>query len=225
MLGIGIALPPIYTPRRLSLSRTGDSALKRALESQMLVTKMDIAEVLLLEPRKFGDSRGFFSEVFNAKLLSEHVGSLDFVQDNHSLSQKKGTLRGIHFQAPPFAQDKLVRCVRGSILDIAVDLRRGSPTFGKSVTAELSADNWRQLFVPKGFGHAFLTLCEDVEVIYKVSDYYAPEHDGGIIWNDPDLAIAWGLGAHDKVELSAKDALLPLLENFETPFVFETLLA
>lgn len=186
----------------------------------MLVSKTDIPEVLLIEPRKFGDNRGFFSEVFNSKALSAHIGSVNFVQDNHSLSQKKGTLRGIHFQAPPFAQDKLVRCVKGSILDIAIDLRRGSPTFGKSVSAELSAENWRQLFVPKGFGHAFLTLTPDAEVIYKVTDYYAPEHDGGIIWNDPDLAVAWGLAPNDLVELSAKDAVLPRLADIESPFVF-----
>jgi dTDP-4-dehydrorhamnose 3,5-epimerase len=186
----------------------------------MLISKTDIPEVLLIEPRRFGDNRGFFSEVFNAKLLAEHIGGVEFVQDNHSLSQKKGTLRGIHFQSPPYAQDKLVRCVRGSILDIAVDLRRGSPTFGKSVTAELSAENWRQLFVPKGFGHAFLTLTPDVEVIYKVTDYYAPAHDGGIIWNDPDLAVAWGLGNDDTVELSAKDTALPRLSDFESPFIY-----
>ena len=187
----------------------------------MLVSKTDIPDVLLVEPRKFGDSRGFFSEVFNAKALSDHIGLVNFVQDNHSLSQKKNTLRGIHFQTPPYAQDKLVRCVRGAILDIAIDLRQGSPTFGKSVHAELSAENWRQLYVPKGFGHAFLTLTADVEVIYKVTDYYAPDHDGGIIWNDPDLAVDWGLGPDDVVELSAKDAVLPRLANIETPFVFD----
>jgi dTDP-4-dehydrorhamnose 3,5-epimerase len=186
----------------------------------MLVTKTKLPEVLLVEPKKFGDNRGFFSEVFNAKLLREHIGELDFVQDNHSLSEKKGTLRGIHFQAPPRAQDKLVRCVRGSILDIAVDLRRGSPTYGHWVSAELSAENWCQLFVPKGFGHAFLTLTENAEVVYKVTDYYSPEHDGGVIWNDTDLAIAWGLTASDQVELSAKDSVLPKLANFDSPFVF-----
>lgn len=186
----------------------------------MLVTKTEIPEVLLVEPRRFGDNRGFFSEVFNAKLLAEHIGPLEFVQDNHSLSEKKHTLRGIHFQAPPFAQDKLVRCVKGAILDIAVDLRAGSPTFGKSICEELSAENWCQLFVPKGFGHAFLTLTDNCEVIYKVTDYYAPDHDGGIIWNDPDLAIAWGLDGDAQVELSAKDGQLPRLAQFSTPFVF-----
>jgi dTDP-4-dehydrorhamnose 3,5-epimerase len=191
----------------------------------MIVTKTEIDEVVIIEPRKFGDSRGFFSEVFNAKLLRDHIGDLDFVQDNHSLSEKKGTLRGIHFQAPPRAQDKLIRCIRGSILDIAVDLRVGSPSFGKSVCAVLSAQNWRQLFVPKGFGHAFLTLEENVEVVYKVTDYYSPEHDGGVIWNDPDLAIAWGLETGEDVELSAKDAVLPTLSNLASPFVFEDALA
>jgi dTDP-4-dehydrorhamnose 3,5-epimerase len=187
----------------------------------MIVTTTEIPEVLLIEPKRFGDNRGFFSEVFNAKLLAAHIGEAIFVQDNHSLSQKQGTLRGIHFQSPPFAQDKLVRCVKGAILDVAVDLRRGSPYFGRYVTAQLSADNWRQLYVPKGFGHAFLTLTPDTEVIYKVTDYYAPDHDGGIIWNDPDLAIAWGLSESDAVELSAKDRSLPFLADFDTPFSYE----
>jgi dTDP-4-dehydrorhamnose 3,5-epimerase len=187
----------------------------------MIVTTTDIPEVLLIEPKRFGDNRGFFSEVFNAKLLAAHIGEATFVQDNHSLSQKQGTLRGIHFQSPPFAQDKLVRCVKGAILDIAVDLRRGSPHFGKYVSAELSADNWRQLFVPKGFGHAFLTLTPNTEVIYKVTDYYAPDHDGGIIWNDPNLAIAWGLNGGEEVELSAKDRSLPFFADFNTPFSYE----
>lgn len=187
----------------------------------MLVSKTELPDVLIIEPKRFGDSRGFFSEVFNEKIISEHIGPLKFVQDNHSLSQKKGTLRGIHFQSPPFAQDKLIRCVSGSILDIAVDLRRGSPTFGESVGVEISAENWRQLFVPKGFGHAFLTLTPDTEVIYKVTDYYAPDYDGGIIWNDTDLAIAWGLGSHEAVELSAKDMLLPKLADFDTPFIYD----
>ena len=187
----------------------------------MLVSKTELPDVLIIEPKRFGDSRGFFSEVFNEKIISEHIGPLKFVQDNHSLSQKKGTLRGIHFQSPPFAQDKLIRCVSGSILDIAVDLRRGSPTFGESVGVEISAENWRQLFVPKGFGHAFLTLTPDTEVIYKVTDYYAPDYDGGIIWNDTDLEIAWGLGSHEAVELSAKDMLLPKLADFDTPFIYD----
>jgi dTDP-4-dehydrorhamnose 3,5-epimerase len=188
----------------------------------MIVTKTQLQEVLIIEPRKFGDNRGFFSEVFNARALNEFIGPVTFVQDNHSLSQKKGTLRGIHFQAPPFAQDKLIRCVRGAILDVAVDLRRGSPTFGQSVGEVLSAENWRQLYVPKGFGHAFLTLTDDVEVMYKVTDYYAPDYDGGVIWNDPDLAISWGLNKDDTVELSSKDALLPRLREFESPFIFAT---
>ena len=186
----------------------------------MTITQTEIPGVLLIEPRRFGDNRGFFSEVFNAKALAEHVGPLDFVQDNHSLSAKKHTLRGIHFQTPPFAQDKLVRCVAGAILDIAVDLRHGSPTFGASVARELSAENWRQLFVPKGFGHAFLTLTENAEVVYKVTDYYAPQNDGGVIWNDPDLAIDWGLGPEDVVELSAKDATLPRLCDLEAHFLY-----
>jgi dTDP-4-dehydrorhamnose 3,5-epimerase len=191
----------------------------------MLVTKTAIPEVLVVEPRKIGDNRGFFSEVFNAKLLAAHIGLVEFVQDNHSFSQKKHTLRGIHFQLPPFAQGKLVRCARGSILDIAVDLRRGSPTFGQSVTAELSADNWRQLFVPAGFGHGFLTLTDNAEVIYKVTDYYAPQYERGIIWNDPELAVPWGVDENQEVELSLKDAALPFLADLDSLFVFEAGLA
>jgi dTDP-4-dehydrorhamnose 3,5-epimerase len=184
----------------------------------MLVTPTKLPNVLLIEPKRFGDSRGFFSEVYNANSLSPFLADTIFVQDNHSLSQKKRTLRGIHFQAPPRAQDKLIRCVRGAILDIAVDLRVGSPTFGHWVVEELSAENWRQLFVPKGFGHAFITLSEDVEVVYKVSDYYAPDCDGGIIWDDPDLGIAWGLEEGTVPELSSKDAQLPRLADFVSPF-------
>ncbi len=186
----------------------------------MLITPTDIPEVLLIEPKRFGDNRGFFSETYKANQLAEHIGDLEFVQDNHSFSQKKGTLRGIHLQSPPYAQDKLVRCTRGAILDVAVDLRSGSPTFGQYIAVELSAENWLQLFVPKGFGHGFLTLLPDTEVIYKVTDYYAPEHDGGIIWNDPDLAIAWGISDEDSVELSAKDKVLPQLADFATPFEY-----
>ena len=187
----------------------------------MLVIKTEIPDVLLIEPKRIGDDRGFFSEVFKEKILLEHIGPLHFVQDNHSVSQKKNTLRGIHFQLPPYAQDKLVRCVRGSIMDVAVDLRLGSPFYGKFVSVELSAKNWRQLFVPKGFGHAFLTLTPNAEVIYKVTDYYAPDHDGGIIWNDTDLAITWDIQTNGIVELSAKDALLPKFADFISPFVYD----
>lgn len=175
--------------------------------------------VRLLHPRRHGDDRGWFSETFREKDFPELVGGVRFVQDNHSLSRVVGTLRGIHFQAPPHAQDKLVRCVRGRIFDIAVDLRAGSPTYGKWVGAELSAENGKQLFVPVGFGHAFLTREADSEVIYKVTDYYAPDCDGGLRWNDPDIAVDWQLGGVAP-QLSPKDELLPLLKNFNSPFTY-----
>jgi dTDP-4-dehydrorhamnose 3,5-epimerase len=176
--------------------------------------------VRLLGPRRHGDDRGWFSETFREKDFPELAGGVRFVQDNHSLSRIVGTLRGIHFQAPPHAQDKLVRCVRGRIFDIAVDLRGGSPTFGRWVGAELSAENGKQLFVPVGFGHAFVTREPDTEVIYKVTDYYAPDCDGGILWSDPTIAIDWQLGS-TVPQLSPKDNLLQHLRDFETPFIYD----
>jgi dTDP-4-dehydrorhamnose 3,5-epimerase len=176
--------------------------------------------VKIITPRRFGDDRGWFSETYNEK--SFHALGLDyrFVQDNHSMSRATYTLRGIHFQTPPHGQDKLVRCVRGRILDIAVDLRMGSPTYGKWVGAELSAENGRQLFVPIGFGHAFLTLEPDTEVIYKVTDYYAPECDGGLRWDDPDIGVEWNMTGGEP-KLSGKDAILPLLRDFQSPFPYD----
>jgi dTDP-4-dehydrorhamnose 3,5-epimerase len=176
--------------------------------------------VKIMQPRRFGDDRGWFSEVFKEKDFPAIGGQGRFVQDNHSLSRAVGTLRGIHFQAPPHGQDKLVRCLRGRILDFAVDLRRGSPTYGNWVVAELSAENGTQLLVPIGFGHAFLTLEPDTEVAYKVTDYYAPECDGGIRWNDPDIAIDWQLNGAAP-QLSPKDGVLPLLKDFDTPFAYD----
>jgi dTDP-4-dehydrorhamnose 3,5-epimerase len=175
--------------------------------------------VRLLHPRRHGDDRGWFSETFREKDFPELIGGVRFVQDNHSLSRAVGTLRGIHFQAPPHAQDKLVRCVRGRIFDIAVDLRTGSPTYGKWVGADLSVENGKQLFVPVGFGHAFVTREPDTEVIYKVTDYYAPDCDGGIRWDDPDIAVDWQLDGVAP-QLSPKDLLLPLLKNFNSPFIY-----
>lgn len=185
------------------------------------VIKTEIPEVLILKPRKFEDDRGFFSETYNQKRALELAGLPEnFVQDNVSLSKQKGTVRGIHFQTPPFAQDKLVRVLKGSILDVAVDLRKGSPTFGKHVAVELSSDNFEQLFIPKGFGHAFCTLEDNTEVMYKVTDYYAPQNDAGIIWNDPDLGINWPIKDGEAL-LSAKDAILPLFKNIESVFTYE----
>ena len=178
----------------------------------MNIIELSIPAVKLLVPKKIGDSRGFFSEVYSAKTLAA-AGIADvFVQDNHSLSAQAGTIRGLHFQKPPHAQAKLVRVTRGRILNVAVDLRRSAPTYGQHVAAELSAENWAQLLVPVGFAHAFCTLEPDTEVIYKVSDYYAPQADAGVLWSDPDVDIAWPVSG-EKAVLSDKDARLPKLKD------------
>lgn len=176
---------------------------------------------VLIEPRRFGDARGWFTETYSEKRFADLGITCRFVQDNHSLSRPRFTLRGLHFQTPPHAQDKVVRCIRGSIFDVAVDLRRGSPTYGRWIGAELSAENGRQLFVPVGFAHGFLTLEDDCEVVYKVSDLYAPECDGGISWNDATVAVDWPLPAGTMPELSAKDQALPPLAAFDSPFAYD----
>lgn len=173
-----------------------------------------IPEVLLLTPQKHGDHRGFFSEVFNARHFGEAGIASTFVQDNQSRSAARGTLRGLHFQTPPFAQAKLIRVLRGAIYDVAVDLRPGSPTFGRHVAVELSEANWSQLFVPRGFAHGFCTLEPDTEVIYKVDGYYSPEHDKGVHWQDPDLAIEWPV-TEAEVVLSPKDRVQPRLAELD----------
>ena len=178
----------------------------------MEITATDIPDVKIITPKKFGDHRGFFSETYNRKALADAGVDLEFVQDNHSLSAQRGVLRGLHFQLPPFAQDKLVRVVRGSILDVAVDIRRSSPTFGRHVKAVLSAANWQQILVPAGFAHGFVTLEPDTEVVYKVTNYYAPQHDRGVMWNDPALGIEWPVSGDD-VTLSDKDRKQPLLAD------------
>ena len=178
----------------------------------MDVIALDIPDVKLIVPPKFGDERGFFSETYNQQRFSDHGIDMTFVQDNHSLSADVGVLRGLHFQKPPFAQDKLVRVLKGKILDVAVDLRKNSPTFGQHVTAELSAENWTQILVPIGFAHGFVTLEPNTEVTYKVSAPYAPDHEDGIMWNDPDLGIDWPI-EESQVQLSAKDKLLPAFKN------------
>ena len=175
--------------------------------------------VQLIEPRRFGDARGWFTEVYSEPAFAARGITSRFVQDNHSLSVPRHTLRGLHFQTPPHGQDKLVRCVRGRIYDVAVDVRDGSPTYGRWVGAELSAENGRQLFVPVGFAHAFLTLEPDCEVTYKVSDLYAPDCDGGIRWDS--VGIDWPMPADTIPELSAKDADLPPLADFVSPFPYE----
>lgn len=183
----------------------------------MRVEALNIPAVKMLAPDKHGDDRGFFSETYNKKALAASGLRLEFVQDNHSFSAAKGTVRGLHFQTPPFAQDKLVRVTRGAIFDVAVDLRRGSPTYGRHVSATLSAAAWNQILVPIGFAHGLMTLEPDTEVIYKVSDYFAPEHDHGLLWNDPDLGIEWPLAEHEAI-LSDKDRVQPRFAEFATPF-------
>ncbi|WP_428406948.1 dTDP-4-dehydrorhamnose 3,5-epimerase [Hyphococcus sp.] len=183
----------------------------------MDVTALDIPEVKIITPRRFSDDRGFFSETYNARAFKAAGIEVEFVQDNHSYSAKKGTVRGLHYQAPPHAQSKLVRVLRGSIIDVAVDARKASPTFGKWVKAELSADNGKQIFVPKGFLHGFLTLEDETEVAYKVDAFYDGASDGSVKWNDPDLAIDWGV-KEGGVSLSAKDAKAPAWAAFSSPF-------
>lgn len=180
----------------------------------MHVEGLAIPDVKLLTPRVFRDERGYFSETWNEQALARAGIAARFVQDNHAYSAAKGTVRALHFQRPPMAQDKLVRVVRGAVLDVAVDLRRASPTFGRHVSAVLSAENWRQIWVPKGFAHGYVTLEPDCEVIYKVTEYYSPAHDAGILWDDPALGIAWGV-ARDTAVLSEKDRKLPLLKDLD----------
>ena len=179
----------------------------------MQVIETQIPAVKMFEPAKHGDQRGFFSEIYSRRKFSEIAGiDVEFVQDNQSLSVEKGVLRGLHYQVAPMAQDKLVRVVRGAILDIALDIRRGSPTFGRHVSAVISAANWRQILIPIGFAHGFVTLEANTEVIYKLSNYYSPGHERGIRWNDPQLGIAWGVEPAHAV-LSKRDAEHPLLKD------------
>jgi dTDP-4-dehydrorhamnose 3,5-epimerase len=175
--------------------------------------------VLILTPRRFGDDRGWFSEVWNARAMAAAGIRADFVQDNHSMSRAKGTLRGLHYQAPPHAQAKLVRCGAGAIWDVAVDARRGSPTYGQWIGVELSAANGRQIYVPEGFLHGFSTLTEGAEVLYKCTDYYAPSADGSVAWDSLSLGIDWRLDGAP--ELSAKDQSAADFADWESPFVWE----
>jgi dTDP-4-dehydrorhamnose 3,5-epimerase len=184
----------------------------------MKFIKTEIPDVYIIEPSVFGDERGYFLESFNLKKFEETICPIKFVQDNESKSSK-GVLRGLHFQKPPFHQAKLVRCVDGSVLDIAVDIRKWSPTYGKHIAVELSGENKKQLFVPRGFAHGFSVLSETAVFAYKVDNDYAPEYDAGIRWNDTNLNINWGLEEND-VLVSGKDKTLPFLSEFETPFNF-----
>ncbi len=181
------------------------------------VEALEIPDVKLVTPARFGDQRGYFCETYNAQRFRAAGIDADFVQDNHSYSAFAGTVRGLHYQAPPFAQAKLVRVLRGAILDVAVDVRAGSPTYGKWVKAELSAENGVQIFVPRGFLHGFITRAPDTEIAYKVDNYYSKECDGSVRWDDPDLAIDWGADAV-QATLSDKDLSAPAFRHFVTPF-------
>jgi dTDP-4-dehydrorhamnose 3,5-epimerase len=189
-------------------------------ENQVMLQQMQVTipDVKVFSIKKYGDDRGFFSETYNKENLLALGIEVEFVQDNQSLSDVAGTLRGLHMQAPPFAQDKLVRVTRGSILDVCVDIRVGSPTFGKWVSAVISAKEWNQIFVPVGFLHGFITLEPKTEVQYKVSNYYNKASEGGVIWNDPDLEINWSV--IENVRLSEKDAALPSFRKFRSPFKY-----
>ncbi len=185
--------------------------------STMEIIKTDIEGLLIVEPKVWGDGRGYFFESFNAREFAEKTGlDITFVQDNESCSSF-GVMRGLHFQYPPFTQSKLVRCVRGRVLDVAVDIRRGSPTYGRHVAVELSGDNHRQCFIPKGFAHGFAVLSEVAVFQYKCDNFYHPEADGGISILDTSLGIDWQLPS-DRLILSDKDTRHPLLQDFETPF-------
>jgi dTDP-4-dehydrorhamnose 3,5-epimerase len=185
----------------------------------MEVAPTEIPDVKLITPKRHGDHRGFFSEVYNAAALRRHGVETVFVQDNHSLSAEKGVVRGLHYQLPPAAQAKLIRVVRGAILDVVVDVRRGSTTFGRHVSAVLSAENWRQMYIPPGFAHGFVTTEPNTEVLYKVSAPYAPDSERGVLWSDPALGIEWGIDPSAAV-LSAKDELYPRLADVKPGDLF-----
>lgn len=181
----------------------------------MKIAKTKLEGVVIIEPEVFGDNRGFFMESWNKNKMAEAGLDYDFVQDNHSKSTVKGTLRGIHFQKGDKAQAKLVRCVKGAVLDVAVDLRKNSPTFKQWVGVELSEENKKQLLIPRGFGHGFVTLTDDVEFLYKADNYYAPEADAGVRWNDPEIGVEWGI---ENPILSEKDKKNPFLKECKELF-------
>lgn len=182
----------------------------------MKFTKTDIPEVVVIEPTIFGDSRGYFLETFNQKQFEENIGAVNFVQDNESKSSR-GVLRGLHFQKPPYQQAKLVRCVEGEVLDVAVDIRKESATYGKYVAVKLSGENKKQLFVPRGFAHGFVVLSETATFAYKVDNWYSPESDSGIIWNDAEVGVNWQID-ETIIELSGKDKELKPLKSTDIPF-------
>lgn len=177
-----------------------------------------LKDAYIIEPVVHKDHRGFFMESFKVNAFKDHGIDINFIQDNHAKSEAEGVLRGLHYQIPPYVQAKLIRVVRGAVYDVIVDLRKGSPTFGKTYGLELSEENFKMLLVPSGFAHGYCTIRPQTEFIYKVDAPYAPKHEGGIIWNDPNLAIDW---PHKSPILSDKDKKLPLFTNIEFPFVYE----
>lgn len=183
----------------------------------MKFIKTEIDGLIIIEPKVFGDDRGYFFESYNQKKFEEVVGKVLFIQDNESKSSK-GVLRGLHFQKPPFDQAKLVRCVKGKVLDVAVDIRKGSKTYGQYIAIELSSENNKQLFVPRGFAHGFLVLSESAIFAYKVDNVYAPDYDAGIYWNDPMLNIPWVIN-ESEIRVSEKDSKLSSFSRFKSPFV------
>ena len=185
----------------------------------MKFTKTSIEGLVIIDPTVFGDNRGYFLESYNEKEFKEVIGKVSFVQDNESKSSK-GVLRGLHFQKPPFAQAKLVRCIEGKVLDVVVDIRKNSKTYGQYFTTELSGENKKQVFIPRGFAHGFLVLSDSAIFAYKVDNTYAPEHDAGIRWNDPIVNIQWGL-SESEVLVSEKDAQLPFFTEFDSPFKYK----
>lgn len=185
--------------------------------TDLKIINMDIEGVYIIEPKVFGDHRGWFMETYSKETLVKQGVNVEFVQDNHSFSAKKGTIRGLHFQINPKAQAKLVRCTRGKILDVAVDIRVGSPTYKEWAAVELSEENKKQFFIPKGFAHGFVTLTDDVEVQYKVDEYYSPENDRSIRYDDPDIGVNWGI---DNPILSEKDIKAPFLKDSDHNFKY-----
>jgi dTDP-4-dehydrorhamnose 3,5-epimerase len=198
------------------ISGGGDGRF-RPEEQRMQILSSHFRDVKLLRPMRHSDNRGFFSEVYSKRSYAAIDIHNEFVQDNHSLSRKKGVVRGLHFQVPPFSQAKLLRVLRGSVFDVVVDIRTGSPTYGRHIATVLDADDWNQIFIPAGFAHGFCTLEPETEILYKVDNYYSAEHDHGIRWNDPALGIAWPVTG-DEAEMSDRDRKLSLLA--EEPSVF-----
>jgi dTDP-4-dehydrorhamnose 3,5-epimerase len=206
----------MLTSRVLEREESGATTRRVAMQ----IEPLEIPDIFLIKPTKHGDQRGFFSETFRSDAFARRGIEAAFVQDNHVHSTQKGVLRGLHFQSPPHAQGKLVRCMRGAILDVGVDIRVGSPTYGRHVAVELSAANWHQLWIPPGFAHGYITLEDHCEVIYKVTNYYAPECDRGIAWDDPALGIDWRLFPTEII-LSDKDRRQPRLADAAPSFQFD----